>query len=83
MTNAIEEFRKILLRVFMYTESTGILSSEKLVSYTRLILTDTADSFGALNFKIFTKMRRHIRTYYQKRGLKSPINLESNSTEDI
>jgi len=75
--------KRLLVNAYVYAEPKNFYETEKMVSFTRLVVVDNTFRVKDVHLKIFEKMRRHINVFYEKSSKKSPIDLESTAPEQI
>jgi ubiquitin carboxyl-terminal hydrolase 4/11/15 len=81
MTN--EQEKQFLVKCLISAEPKSFYESEKVISYTRLILVDTSVTFQELHLKVYEKMRHHVFNHFTKQGKKCNINVEDKSMKKI
>jgi len=79
----IEDNKKYILKVHVMAEPKAFYESEKTVSFTRLIVMDSNDTFRDIFIKVYTKMRKHIDMHLNKIGMKNPIDIEEKARDVI
>ena len=81
MTN--ENDNQFLMKVLISAEPKSFYESDKIISYTRLILVDTSITFADLHLRVYEKMRHQISNYLTKAGKKCFITLEDKSEKRL
>ena len=75
--------KRMLVHAYVFADPKNFYDTEKMISYTRLIVVDNTMTLRDVHLKVFEKMRRHINIYYEKSQKKSPINLDVLTWEQI